>query len=201
MKVRETSLHGLLLIEADCFGDKRGFFMETWQKRRYRNFGIAEDFVQDNLSYSERGVLRGLHFQNPQSQGKLVYVIKGEVYDVVVDIRKGSPTYGKWEGYYLSEENHRQLYIPPGFAHGFCVTGINALFAYKCSDYYNKETEKGLIWNDPDIGINWPLDVPELSDKDLVLPRLRDYKKDQLPGNAVLKADQKYSFQERKTSW
>ncbi len=174
MKVKETSMQGLLLIEPDCFGDQRGFFMETWQKERYKSFGIEEDFVQDNLSYSEHGVLRGLHFQSPQGQGKLVYVISGEVFDVAVDIRRGSPTFGRWEGYYLSGENKRQLYVPAGFAHGFCVTGESALFAYKCTDYYNREAEKGLLWNDPDLGINWPLENPVLSDKDLVLPRLKE---------------------------
>ncbi len=182
MKVTESKLNGLLVIEPDCFGDQRGFFMETWQKERYKSFGIEEDFVQDNLSYSERGVLRGLHFQNPRGQGKLVYVIRVEVYDVAVDIRKGSPTFGKWEGHYLSGENRRQLYVPAGFAHGFCVTGQSALFAYKCTDYYNREAEKGLLWNDPDIGIDWPLEKPVLSDKDLVLPRLKDLKEDELPG-------------------
>ena len=182
MKVKETTLPGLILIEADCFGDQRGFFMETWQKERYRSFGIEEEFVQDNLSYSEHGVLRGLHFQNPQGQGKLVYVIKGEVYDVAVDIRKGSPTFGKWEGHYLSGENRSQLYVPAGFAHGFCVTGDCALFAYKCTDYYNREAEKGLLWNDPEIGIDWPLENPVLSEKDAVLPRLKDLKDDEFSG-------------------
>ena len=182
MKVKETALPGLLLIEVDCFGDQRGFFMETWQKERYKSFGIEEEFVQDNLSYSEHGVLRGLHFQNPQGQGKLVYVIRGEVYDVVVDIRKGSSTFGKWEGHYLSGENRRQLYVPEGFAHGFCVTGKKALFAYKCSDYYNRETEKGIIWNDPDLGIKWPIEKPVLSDKDRELSLLKNVKSDDLPG-------------------
>jgi dTDP-4-dehydrorhamnose 3,5-epimerase len=182
MKVKETSMQGLLLIEPDCFGDQRGFFMETWQKERYKSFGVEEDFVQDNLSYSEHGVLRGLHFQDPQGQGKLVYVISGEVFDVAVDIRIGSPTFGRWEGHYLSGENKRQLYVPAGFAHGFCVTGESALFAYKCTDYYNREAEKGLLWNDPDLGINWPLKNPILSDKDIILPRLQDIKDDQLPG-------------------
>jgi dTDP-4-dehydrorhamnose 3,5-epimerase len=181
MKVTESEIKGLLMIEADSFGDQRGYFMETWHRERYSQCGIKEDFVQDNLSYSEHGVLRGLHFQNPQGQGKLVYVIKGEVYDVAVDIRKGSPTFGKWEGHYLSDENRRQLYIPPGFAHGFCVTGESALLAYKCTDFYNRETEKGLLWNDPDLGIKWPLEEPLLSEKDLVLPRLKDFKEDQFP--------------------
>jgi dTDP-4-dehydrorhamnose 3,5-epimerase len=181
MKVTESVLKGIMLIEADCFGDQRGYFIETWHRERYAQCGIKEDFVQDNLSYSEHGVLRGLHFQNPQGQGKLVYVIKGEVYDVAVDIRKGSPTFGQWEGYYLSEENRRQLYIPPGFAHGFCVTGESALFAYKCTEFYNRETEKGLIWNDPDLRIRWPLEKPVLSAKDVNLPSLKDIGKGELP--------------------
>ncbi len=171
-----------MVIEPDGFGDQRGFFMETWQKERYRSFGIKEDFVQDNLSYSEHGVLRGLHFQNPQGQGKLVYVVRGEVYDVAVDIRRGSPTFGRWEGHYLSGDNKRQLYVPPGFAHGFCVTGESALFAYKCTNYYNREAEKGLLWNDPEIGIDWPLENPVLSGKDAVLPRLKVLQDDELPG-------------------
>jgi dTDP-4-dehydrorhamnose 3,5-epimerase len=183
MKVTESKIKGLLLIEADSFGDQRGYFMETWHRERYVQCGINEDFVQDNLSYSAYGVLRGLHFQNPQGQGKLVYVIKGEVYDVAVDIRKGSPTFGQWEGYYLSDENRRQLYIPPGFAHGFCVTGESVLFAYKCTDFYNRETERGLLWNDPDIGIKWPLEKPLLSEKDLVLPCLKDIIEETLPTN------------------
>ena len=181
MKVHETELKGLLVIEPDCFGDQRGFFMETWQKERYCELGIGEEFVQDNLSYSEHGILRGLHYQKPQGQGKLVYVIEGEVYDVAVDIRKGSPTFGRWAGYYLSGDNKRQLFIPAGFAHGFCVTGEKALFTYKCTDYYNREAEKGVIWNDPDLGIKWPVETPVISDKDRELPRLKDINSDNLP--------------------
>lgn len=181
MKVHETELKGLLVLEPDCFGDRRGFFMETWQKERYRALGIEEEFVQDNLSYSEQGILRGLHYQKPQGQGKLVYVIEGEVYDVAVDIRKGSPTFGRWAGYCLSGDNKRQLYIPAGFAHGFCVTGKSALFAYKCTDYYNREAEKGVIFNDPDLGIDWLVEKPVLSEKDQELPRLKDINSDDLP--------------------
>lgn len=181
MKVSETALHGLLLIEVDLFEDERGFFMESWQKERYRELGIVEEFVQDNLSYSQYGVLRGLHYQHPYGQGKLVYVIEGEVYDVAVDIRQGSPTFGKYEGFYLSAENKRQLYIPPGFAHGFCVTSETVLFAYKCTDYYNQEAEKGLIWNDHDIGIKWPIEKPILSRKDLELPGIKEIKITDLP--------------------
>jgi len=181
MKVHETELKGLLVIEPDCFGDQRGFFMETWQKERYRELGIGEEFVQDNLSYSEHGILRGLHYQKPQGQGKLVYVIEGEVYDVAVDVRKGSPTFGRWVGYCLSGDNKRQLFIPAGFAHGFCVTGEKALFAYKCTDYYNREAEKGVIFNDPDLGIKWPVEAPVISEKDRELPRLKDINSDDLP--------------------
>ncbi len=139
--------------------------METWQKERYREFGIEEEFVQDNLSFSQAGVLRGLHYQKPRVQDKLVYVIEGEVFDVAVDIRRGSPTFGLWEGYYLSGENSRQMYIPAGFAHGFCVTGKTALFAYKCTDFYNLESEKGLIWNDPVIGASGRLKSPCCQEK------------------------------------
>lgn len=181
MKATESELKGLLVIEPDRFGDRRGFFMETWQKERYRALGIEEEFVQDNLSYSEQGILRGLHYQKPQGQGKLVYVIEGEVYDVAVDIRKGSLTFGRWAGYCLSGDNKRQLYIPAGFAHGFCVTGKSALFAYKCTDYYNREAEKGLLWNDSDLGIDWPVEKPVLSEKDRELPRLKDINSDDLP--------------------
>ena len=181
MKAHETELKGLMVIEPDCFGDQRGFFMETWQKERYCELGIGEEFVQDNLSYSEHGILRGLHYQKPQGQGKLVFVIEGEVYDVAVDIRKGSPTFGRWAGHYLSGDNKRQLFIPAGFAHGFCVTGEKALFAYKCTDYYNRESEKGVIYNDPDLGIKWPVETPVISDKDRELPRLKDINSDDLP--------------------
>ena len=181
MEVKESGLKGLLLIEADCFGDRRGFFMETWHRERYAQCGIRGDFVQDNLSYSEHGVLRGLHFQNPHGQGKLVYVIKGEVYDVAVDIRKGSPTFGQWEGFYLSAENKKQLFVPKGFAHGFCVMSERALFAYKCTDYYTPAAEKGIFWNDPQIAIKWPLKEPLLSERDLGLHLLKDLKKADLP--------------------
>ena len=181
MKLHETEFKGLLVIEPDFFGDQRGFFMEIWQKEKYFHLGIGEEFVQDNLSYSEYGILRGLHYQNPQGQGKLVYVIDGEVYDVAVDLRKSSPTFGLWTGYYLSGNNKRQLFIPPGFAHGFCVTSNKALFAYKCTDYYNREAEKGIIWNDPELAIKWPIKVPILSKKDRDLPYMKELTKDDLP--------------------
>lgn len=174
MKVLETKLPGVLIIEPDVHGDARGFFMETWQKERYAQYGLPTNFVQDNLSFSHKGVLRGLHYQDPNPQGKLVYVLQGEVFDVAVDIRRGSPTFGQWVGVTLSSENKRQLYIPEGFAHGFCVTSETALFAYKCTDYYNPQAEHGIIWNDPDIGIEWPVKKPILSEKDKECSLLRE---------------------------
>ncbi len=181
VKIFKTFLKDLLLLEVDCYDDERGYFLETWQKESYLKLGIREEFVQDNLSYSKYGVLRGLHYQKPYGQGKLVYVIEGEVYDVAVDIRKGSPTFGHWEGYFLSGTNSLQMYIPSGFAHGFCVTSEKAIFAYKCNNYYNNESEKGLIWNDATLGIKWPVKEPILSEKDLKLPRLKDLKTKDLP--------------------
>jgi len=174
MKVLETEIPGVVIIEPKVFGDNRGFFLETWNEARYVEAGIAGPFVQDNLSYSVKGVLRGLHFQDPNPQGKLVYVLQGEVFDVAVDIRAGSPTFGRWASVMLSSENKRQFYIPPGLAHGFCVTSETALFTYKCTDLYNPAAEKGIIWNDPDIGIRWPIDEPVLSEKDKKNVRLRD---------------------------
>ncbi|MDJ0765742.1 MAG: dTDP-4-dehydrorhamnose 3,5-epimerase [Myxococcota bacterium] len=167
MNVRETALSDVLIIEPKVFQDARGFFLETYSCDRYRDAGIApEGFVQDNLSQSEKGVLRGLHFQNPRAQGKLVSVLRGEVFDVAVDIRRGSPTFCHWVGVRLSLENKRQFYVPPGFAHGFIVLSDTAMFTYKCTDYYHPESEVGVIWNDPDIGIDWPLKDPILSPKD-----------------------------------
>jgi dTDP-4-dehydrorhamnose 3,5-epimerase len=182
VKVTETKLSGVLLIEPDVYGDNRGYFLETWNAARYREYGLPEKFVQDNLSFSRRGVLRGLHFQNPNPQGKLVYVIQGEVFDVAVDIRLGSPTFGQWVGVTLSSDNKRQLYIPEGFAHGFCVLSDTALFAYKCTDFYNPRAEGGIIWNDPDIGIAWPVSEPIISDKDKANLRLRDIPSEKLAG-------------------
>lgn len=166
MIIESTPLPGLLKIQPDVFGDARGFFQETWNLRRYTEAGLDRHFVQDNLSYSRRGILRGLHFQNPRPQGKLVYVLEGEVFDVAVDVRADSPTFGQWYGETLSAENHLQLFVPEGFAHGFCVTSEFALFAYKCTDFYNPSAEFSLQWNDPAIGIEWPIDEPELSAKD-----------------------------------
>jgi dTDP-4-dehydrorhamnose 3,5-epimerase len=181
MNVIETKLPGVLIFEPKVFGDSRGFFMETWNKQRYEEAGITGNFVQDNLSYSSYGVLRGLHFQNPNAQGKLVYVIEGEVFDVAVDIRVGSPKFGQWVGVTLSSENKRQFYVPEGFAHGFCVTSETALFAYKCTDIYNPSAEGGILWNDPDIGIEWPIVNPILSDKDKNNQQLSKIDKTRLP--------------------
>jgi dTDP-4-dehydrorhamnose 3,5-epimerase len=181
MKVIETKLPSVVVLEPDVYGDRRGFFLETWNRKRYEEVGICETFVQDNVSLSKQGILRGLHFQNPQSQGKLVQVLSGEVLDVAVDIRIGSPTFGQWIGEELSGEDHKQIYIPPGFAHGFFVISDEALFSYKCTDFYNPDTEHGIIWNDPDIGINWPVDEPLLSSKDAVFPKLKDLPPETLP--------------------
>ena len=174
MKVIETALPGVLIIEPKVFGDHRGFFLETFQVERYREAGIALPFVQDNHSRSQRGVLRGLHFQRTRPQGKLVSVSRGAVYDVAVDIDPASATYGRFVGVELSDDNHRQLWIPPGYAHGFCVLSEVADFQYKCTDLYFPEDEGGLSWNDPDVGIPWPIAEPQLSAKDLKNPRLRE---------------------------
>jgi len=181
MKVMESDLPGMLLIEPEVRGDARGYFMETWNVARYEQAGLSARFVQDNVSYSARGALRGLHFQNPNAQGKLVYVLQGEVFDVAVDIRLGSPTFGRWAGVTLSGDNKRQVYIPEGFAHGFCVISERALLAYKCTDFYNPEAEASVLWNDPDIGIDWPVKLPILSDRDKNAPRLKDMPPDRLP--------------------
>jgi dTDP-4-dehydrorhamnose 3,5-epimerase len=172
MKVTACDLQGLLIIEPDVFGDNRGYFMESWNRQRYREAGLASDFVQDNFSLSRRGTLRGLHFQNPLAQGKLVSVLQGEVFDVGVDIRRGSPTFGRWFGMTLSAENKRQFFLPPGFAHGFLVLSEMALFHYKCTDYYSPKDEQGFRWDDPDVGIKWPIENPILSKRDAAAPRL-----------------------------
>lgn len=181
MKILETGLPGVLIVEPDRFGDSRGFFQEIWHEGRYREAGIPGPFVQDNMSLSAHGVLRGLHFQNPNGQGKLVYVLQGEVFDVAVDIRTGSPTFGKWIGAVLSADNARQFYIPPGFAHGFCVTSESALFAYKCTDFYNPQTEGVIRWDDPAIGIDWPVSDPAVSERDAAAPLLADIDPARLP--------------------
>jgi dTDP-4-dehydrorhamnose 3,5-epimerase len=180
MIIETTPLAGLLLVKPDVFGDERGFFQETWNLRRYTEAGLDRHFVQDNLSLSRKGILRGLHFQNPGPQGKLVYVLQGEVFDVAVDVRADSPTFGQWYGATLSAENHHQLFVPEGFAHGFCVTSETALFAYKCTDFYNPKVEFSLLWNDPDIGIDWPIKNPELSEKDNNGQPLSEFSRDSL---------------------
>jgi len=173
MKIIKTSLPGVVIVEPDVHGDARGYFFESYSKKRYESLGIGpEEFVQDNISFSARGVLRGLHFQHPNPQGKLVHVLQGEVFDVAVDIRRGSPTFGKWVGDVLSSENRKQLYVPPDFAHGFVVLSETALYAYKCTDYYDRHAEASIAWNDPEIGIRWPVESPALSQKDLSAPTL-----------------------------
>lgn len=176
MKVIDTALPGVKIIEPRVFGDHRGFFLETYNEARYREAGIDVGFVQDNHSRSARGILRGLHYQVRKPQAKLVWVVEGEVFDVAVDVREGSPSFGAWTGVRLSGDNHRQLFIPAGFAHGFCVLSESAHFLYKCSDLYDPGGEGGVIWNDPKIGIEWPLDEiePVLSDKDAALPVLAE---------------------------
>ena len=173
MKFIPTQLEGVVLIEPRVFEDARGFFMETYVAGRFKENGIDVEFVQDNHAKSSRGVLRGMHYQIRHGQAKLVRVIQGEVFDVAVDVRPGSRTFGRWVGYTLSAENKRQLYVPAGFAHGYCVLSDTAEFVYKCSDYYHPEDEGGLIWNDPEVGIDWPITDPILSDKDTKHPGLQ----------------------------
>lgn len=171
----ETEIEGVFLIDVRTYGDRRGYFMETWTESEFRNVGIDCRFVQDNQSASRRGVIRGLHFQKTHPQAKLVRVLRGEVFDVAVDLRRGSATYGKWAGALLSEENKRQLFIPRGFAHGFAVISDYAEFAYKCDDFYHPEDEGGVLWSDPVISISWPeFAEPLLSDKDMALPMLSE---------------------------
>lgn len=184
MKVIKTTIPEVLIIEPKVFGDARGFFMETWQRERYSELGITGPFVQDNLSFSSRGVLRGLHYQRPPyAQGKLVSVVQGEVFDVAVDIRVGSPTFGQWAGVYLSGENHRQFWIPAGFAHGFCVVSETAYFSYKCSGgVYMPAAEGGIAWDDPELGIEWPNVEVQLSEKDRQYSVLAQVAQEKLPG-------------------
>jgi len=174
MNVIKTKLPGVLIIEPGVFGDSRGFFKEIYHKERYRENGVDVEFVQDNFSRSSRGVLRGLHFQKKNPQGKLIQCLKGEIYDVVVDIKADSDTYGEYQGFELSDTNHRQIYIPPGYAHGFCVTSEIADISYKCTDFYQPDDEGGVAWNDPQIGIQWPVKEPTLSAKDQGHPLLRE---------------------------
>ena len=180
MKLEPTALPEVLLITPDVHGDHRGFFFEMWRQERYHEAGLELTFAQDNLSLSQRGTLRGLHFQNPVAQGKLVSVIEGEVFDVAVDIRRDSPRFGKWVGVRLDADARQQMYVPPGFAHGFVVLSERALFHYKCTAPYRPETEHVIRWDDPAIGIAWPIPEPTLSERDASAPLLRE-----LPSNAL----------------
>ena len=172
MKVIETKLRGVLIIQPKVFGDHRGFFKETYQTERYQEAGISLPFVQDNHSRSAKGVLRGLHLQKSRPQGKLVSCSRGAVYDVAVDVDPRSATFGEYVGIELTEDNHTQFWIPPGYAHGFCVLSEVADFQYKCTDLYFPEDEGGLLWNDPEVGVEWPISNPQLSEKDTKLPTL-----------------------------
>jgi len=188
MKVIETSLPGVIVLQPDRHGDSRGFFLETYREDRLQQFGINAHFVQDNHSRSSRGILRGLHYQLTQPQGKLVRVARGAVFDVAVDVRRGSPNFGQWYGTVLDEDNMHMMYIPPGFAHGFVVLTDIADFIYKCTDYYHPQSEQGILWNDPDIGIKWPLGDVQLSEKDANNSTLKDQTQKSLPpysGDAV----------------
>jgi dTDP-4-dehydrorhamnose 3,5-epimerase len=184
MKVIDTRIPDLKIIEPQVFGDERGFFIETFQKKKYLDcLGITDDFVQDNMSRSKKGILRGLHYQAQQTQGKLVSVMSGSVFDVAVDIRKNSPTFGLWVGVELSSDNKRQFWVPKGFAHGFLVLSESADFCYKCTDYYHPESEISIAWNDERLGIDWPIDCePMLSPKDKHAVNLSSIPQDCLPG-------------------
>ncbi len=176
MEIIKTPIEGLLIIKPDVFKDERGYFYEAYNEAKYKEQGIELHFVQDNQSMSKRGVLRGLHFQKPpHAQGKLVRVLAGSVLDVAVDIRKSSPTYGKWHSVILSEENKLQYWIPPGFAHGFLTLEDNTIFSYKCTALYNKKSEGSIRWNDPDLNINWSFYEPILSEKDKMAPLFKDF--------------------------
>ncbi|RMF59153.1 MAG: dTDP-4-dehydrorhamnose 3,5-epimerase [Calditrichaeota bacterium] len=182
MKVIPTRLQGVMIVEPAVYRDERGFFLETFHGQKYAAEGLPERFVQDNHSHSKQGVLRGLHYQLKQPQGKLIYVVQGEIFDVAVDIRKESPDFGKWVGVILSSENKRQLYIPPGYAHGFYVLSETADVIYKCTDFYAPKDEYGLLWSDPQIGIDWPIQKgPLLSEKDRHYPTLATIRRELLP--------------------
>jgi dTDP-4-dehydrorhamnose 3,5-epimerase len=181
MNTRPTKLPGVVVIEPEVFGDERGFFMETWNQPRYVAEGLPAGFVQDNLSQSRRGVLRGLHYQLPFPQGKLLSVIEGEIFDVAVDIRRSSPDFGRWVGVVLSSANRWQLYVPPGFAHGFCVLSDTALVAYKCTEVYRPKADRGVRWDDPQIAIDWPVANPAISGKDRGAPLLSAIAPEDLP--------------------
>ena len=181
MKVIETALPGALILEPQVFGDARGFFYESYNKGKWQDAGIQADFIQSNVSRSARGVLRGLHYQWPNPQGKLVSVLEGEVYDVAVDIRRGSPTFGQSVGVMLTADNHRHFWIPEGFAHGFCVLSEFATFTYQCTALYDAKADASIRWNDAALGIDWPLSMPLLSDKDGNAPLLEDVAPERLP--------------------
>ena len=181
MKILPSSLPEILIIEPSVFQDERGFFMETYQQRRYTEAGIESIFAQDNLSRSVHGTLRGLHYQVKHAQAKLIQVIEGTIFDVALDIRRGSPYFGQWEGVDLSDENRRQLFLPEGFAHGFCVLSESAYVLYKCTDFYAAEDEGGILWADQDLAIKWPISEPLLSEKDSQLPCLADIPPERLP--------------------
>jgi len=185
VKLIETGIPGLVVVEPVVYGDKRGFFMETWNSDRYGACGLPDRFVQSNISRSAAGVIRGLHYQHPCAQGKLVSVLEGRVFDVAVDIRSNSPTFREWAGVELSASNHRQLYVPEGFAHGFCVLGDSALLSYLCTSQFNAECDAAIAWNDPDIGIEWPVEPQSLSARDRKAPRLQDVPVERLPQTAV----------------
>ena len=181
MKRIETDLPGCVVIEPDVFGDARGCFYESFNAHKYRELGLDLTFVQSNVSRSARGVLRGLHYQYPNPQGKLVNVLEGEVYDVAVDIRAGSPTFGRWAAAILSADNKRHFWIPEGFAHGFCVLSEFATFVYQCTALYDRAADAGIRWNDADVAVDWPISAPLLSDKDQRTPFLRDVASGRLP--------------------
>ena len=181
MNFRPTPLDGVVIIEPDVFGDGRGFFMESWRSGKYAEAGIPAAMVQSNFSRSVQGVLRGLHFQHPRSQGKLVSVLEGSIFDVAVDVRRGSPGFGQWTGIELNEESRRQLYVPEGFAHGFCVTSDSALVHYLCTTEYAPEHDAVVAWNDPDIGVQWPIEPTSLSARDGSAPSLKEIPLDRLP--------------------
>jgi dTDP-4-dehydrorhamnose 3,5-epimerase len=179
--VRSTKLNGVIVFEPSVYTDARGHFFEMWSSEGYAAYGLPEHFVQDNVSRSQCGAVRGLHLQEPHSQGKLVQVLDGEVFDVAVDVRVGSPTFGRWIGERLSSENHLQMYVPPGFAHGFCVLSASALLSYKCTERYYPEAELSIAWNDPGLAIAWPVDAPILSERDASAPRLSAIASSRLP--------------------
>jgi len=185
MTVIETHLPGVVILQPDVHGDRRGFFVETFHESRFRDAGVSEHFVQDNHSRSMGGVLRGLHYQLSDPQGKLVRVVRGQVFDVAVDVRLGSPTLGRWVSVTLDDESLQQLYVPPGFAHGFCVLSDQADLVYKCTRYYDPASEQGIVWDDPDLAIDWPLEQVILSPKDARLPTLAAQEESKLPRYSV----------------